>query len=516
MNKPKPKAYSYIRFSTPEQAAGDSLRRQTQGAEEYAARNGLDLDAELTFRDLGKSAFKGKNAETGALRAFLNAIEEEIVAPGSVLIVESLDRISRNVARKAVRVLEEIVEAGVDVVTLHDGKRYDVVALDGFDFIMAALIAMRGHEESETKSKRLKAAWSNKRSNADNGHALTAISPAWISATKGEKPIPIPERAKIVRRIFDEFVAGVGKAKIAQTLNADGVEPWGRGKSKAMHWHRSYVQKILSNPAVVGVFEPHVMVDGKRSKQEPIASYYPAVIAPETWKRAQALLGSSAKTKQRAGSVENILAGLAKCPNCGATMTRVMKGSGKKGGKPKLVCVSAKSGLKDVDGKSAFCTYRSVSLDLIEHALVTNADTFKRLVPARDSALQDQIDGLNNAWFESDRDLKNLVGLLAKNPSAAIERKVRELETQCDAMRTNLEALNARAAQSESKLVSHRAERLMKALNAKPLDKAVANAALRECFSGATVDYNAGELRLAWRHTDRDLPLVYDAGFQAL
>jgi DNA invertase Pin-like site-specific DNA recombinase len=29
----KPKAYSYIRFSTPEQEKGDSLRRQMEGAE---------------------------------------------------------------------------------------------------------------------------------------------------------------------------------------------------------------------------------------------------------------------------------------------------------------------------------------------------------------------------------------------------------------------------------------------------------------------------------------------------
>jgi DNA invertase Pin-like site-specific DNA recombinase len=35
----RPKAYSYIRFSTPEQAAGDSLRRQTAKAREYAARH---------------------------------------------------------------------------------------------------------------------------------------------------------------------------------------------------------------------------------------------------------------------------------------------------------------------------------------------------------------------------------------------------------------------------------------------------------------------------------------------
>jgi len=42
------KAYSYLRFSTPEQMKGDSFRRQTSMATAYAATHGLDLDLQLT------------------------------------------------------------------------------------------------------------------------------------------------------------------------------------------------------------------------------------------------------------------------------------------------------------------------------------------------------------------------------------------------------------------------------------------------------------------------------------
>jgi len=38
----QPKAYSYVRFSSPEQATGDSLRRQTELSEQYASQHGLD------------------------------------------------------------------------------------------------------------------------------------------------------------------------------------------------------------------------------------------------------------------------------------------------------------------------------------------------------------------------------------------------------------------------------------------------------------------------------------------
>ena len=68
MRKP-PIAYSYVRFSTPEQAKGRSYERQIEAAAAYAKEHGLTL-ADYTFEDLGVSAFRGKNAQTGALVPF--------------------------------------------------------------------------------------------------------------------------------------------------------------------------------------------------------------------------------------------------------------------------------------------------------------------------------------------------------------------------------------------------------------------------------------------------------------
>ncbi|MGY4300574.1 hypothetical protein ACVWXN_008669 [Bradyrhizobium sp. i1.4.4] len=69
------RAYSYVRFSTPSQAAGASLQRQTEKAAKYALEHGLTLDTELNMTDLGVSAYRGKNAHTGALGGFLKAVE---------------------------------------------------------------------------------------------------------------------------------------------------------------------------------------------------------------------------------------------------------------------------------------------------------------------------------------------------------------------------------------------------------------------------------------------------------
>src|SRR4051794_5242523 len=87
-------AFSYVRFSSRKQSQGDSERRQTELAEAYCRRHGWTL-SDKTFEDLGVSAFHGKNALVGNLGEFLRAVQSGTVPPGSVLVVESLDRISR-------------------------------------------------------------------------------------------------------------------------------------------------------------------------------------------------------------------------------------------------------------------------------------------------------------------------------------------------------------------------------------------------------------------------------------
>src|SRR6267378_636205 len=80
------KAYSYKRWSTPEQGRGDSLRRQMEAAQQWATANGFELDTELTLTDSGMSAFHGKNAAEGALAEFLRAVMDGRVPAGSYLI----------------------------------------------------------------------------------------------------------------------------------------------------------------------------------------------------------------------------------------------------------------------------------------------------------------------------------------------------------------------------------------------------------------------------------------------
>jgi DNA invertase Pin-like site-specific DNA recombinase len=97
-------AYSYIRFSSDAQAKGDSFRRQTELSRAYCIQNDLSLDEHLNLKDLGVSAFRSKNLESN-LGKFLEAIQTGYVKPGSFLIVESLDRLSRDNISTALKLL---------------------------------------------------------------------------------------------------------------------------------------------------------------------------------------------------------------------------------------------------------------------------------------------------------------------------------------------------------------------------------------------------------------------------
>ncbi len=62
LTEPVPVAYSFTRFSSPEQAEGDSLRRQTESTKAWCERNGFHLDTTLALHHIG-SAYRGKHRD---------------------------------------------------------------------------------------------------------------------------------------------------------------------------------------------------------------------------------------------------------------------------------------------------------------------------------------------------------------------------------------------------------------------------------------------------------------------
>ena len=325
-----PKAFSYLRFSTPDQMKGDSFRRQTEAAQTYANRHELDLDDALSFRDLGVSAFRGTNFIEGALGKFIEAVDGGQVPRGSYLLVENLDRLSRDNIRTARDRFEAILDKGINIVTLTNQKTYSAEGYDLADMLMTLLDMSRAHEESALKSKRGKAAWENKRKRAaEENHVLTTRCPAWLEYKDGGF-VALPERAAAVKRIYKLALKGHGTNSIARQLNKEGIRPFNNSDG----WHHSYVRKILSTEAVVGRFQPsrEMLVDRKRKSEpqgDPIEGYFPAVVSKEDFYRIkQAKPGVSG---HKGKPLANVLSGLVYCGKCGGNLHYINKGKPPRG-----------------------------------------------------------------------------------------------------------------------------------------------------------------------------------------
>jgi DNA invertase Pin-like site-specific DNA recombinase len=326
-------------MSTGAQIKGDSLRRQLELSSAFAAKRALALDNSL--RDIGVSGFGSKNRETGALGRFLSMVDSDAIAPGSYLLVESLDRLSRDDVMAALPVFLAIVNAGIVIVTLADEQEYsrESINQNWTQLVVSLAIMSRAHEESLQKSKRLCAAWEHKRRMIAE-RKLTARAPGWLElAPERDRFVIVEERVAVVIRIFDETLAGIGQHKIAARLNAEGVPTFGAGNG----WHGSAIQKILDGTAVLGTYQPCRKEKGKRVPEgDPIENYFPAVIDEALYQRAQ-----QARKARRRGSAgrkglaySNLLTGLCRCAECGASMVYRNKGMPPKGG-IYLLCGSA-------------------------------------------------------------------------------------------------------------------------------------------------------------------------------
>lgn len=526
-----PKAYRYARFSHSRQAEGMSLERQADVAEAWAAQHGAELvDA---FIDSGVSASRGKNLAKGAFAKFRQAVTAGDVAPGSYLLVESVSRFSRLGPDDMRPVLRELVEAGVRVVFFDPSV---TVTADNWDSMEVGMVLTIMSYIAKAYSDQLRTykekAWERARGlMRAEGKAATTMLPFWLECQTlpggSRGPITVSRLyGPIVERIFAEYLAGRGKQAIAAGLNAGKVPPPARvgTEKRATDWRHGLVGRVLANPAVTGVFQPHREVKTritlksgiagalKRRREasgEPIPGYYPAVISAETFAAAAARReGNRAKAGVRTGArepgVTHILANLARCPLCDAAMKRENKG----GGDPaRYVCSHA------IAGKRGACQRVRVPVADVEKALTGGADSLGSSAPGADRAITAQLADLEARHTEAAARAATLAAevndWIDKHdwlPSDVVMKKLSERESERDALAGELAALRARATAVQPNVVKQRLAHMVGALKAyapgDPLgvEAPTVNAALYACFARVVIDYRTGELVCHWRH----------------
>jgi DNA invertase Pin-like site-specific DNA recombinase len=302
-------AFSYLRFSDPVQANGDSVRRQTDLRNAWLKKHPeVRLDTSLRMEDRGVSGYRGEHRlnKKHALAQFLDLVERGRVPVGSYLIVENLDRLTRENPVVSIPAVLGLIAAGIRIVQLEPVELVYDSNMDQMHLMNMLWELARGHGESKRKSGLCGEAWMNKKEQASADRTpYGAMCPAWLELVgvkkKGNKKDfsaasyrVKADAAAAVKKVFEWCAAGLGTFGILDRLNREGVPPIGRSGA----WHRSYLQKLLDYEAVLGIYQPHKgsRGPGRVAQGEPIANFYPAIIDEALWDRAHKAIASRQRT----------------------------------------------------------------------------------------------------------------------------------------------------------------------------------------------------------------------------
>lgn len=450
MAKNGARVYSYLRFSDPRQSTGSSADRQLQYAQNWAASKGLVLDDTLSLRDEGLSAYHERHVKQGALGVFLEAIENGRIAHGSVLVVEGLDRLSRAEPIQAQAQLAQIINAGITVVTASDGREYNRAGLKAqpMDLVYSLLVMIRAHEESDTKSKRVKAAIRRQcegwKAGTFRGLIRNGKDPQWVRWT-GEAWELIPERVAAVQRALALYQQGMGAGRAAKLMHQEGHELTDWGISGLQ------IYRLIKLPALRGI--KRLSLDGEDYELE---GYYPRILSEIEWAELQHLAGQRNRRRGH-GEIPGIVTGigLAICGYCGTAlvaqnlMNRQREDGTLADGHRRLHCTSySKNGGCSAGGscsvvpiERALLNYCSDQFNLqrllqdgddgrgLQHQLVAaQAEVEKisgQLGKVTDALLADETGAAPLAFVRKARELEQL--------QTAAEQKVRGLEHQLSA-----------------------------------------------------------------------------------
>jgi len=434
----RPIAYSYIRFSTPEQSLGDSKRRQFEETERYCRENKLILSDNI-FHDEGVSAFKGKNKTKDAqLARFLMLCRQNKIKKGSYLLCEHIDRITREPISNAFDTVKSIIDYGIIVVTLNDKRKYSKDTLNQIDLLCLIFTLFQSHDESVKKQERIRKSWENKRNQLISGkiQKLPQI-PNWLNQNKSGEILVDETKSSTVIRIFDMFVnQKIGSSSIHKILNQERV-PIISKKKTSSKWQQDYISRILRNKAVIGYtefYETTIDPETHRKKRALIknstAKIYPPIIDEKTFNAAQIKLNQVKKYKRgRIGSVNIFSTEILKCARCNGKMEMIYKTKENRF----IACQNNRHGLG--------CNNKySYPYDSFESSFLKNVEEINFNQIFKDNNFENQIDAIEKdieiislKISDFEQKISNLVDNLSILPATAREitiQKIKSLENE--------------------------------------------------------------------------------------
>lgn len=399
-------AYPYIRWSSAPQDKGNSLARQSQSIAKWLEGRGYIVEPEII--EEGQSAYEGLNlAPGGKLHKFISDVEAGLIPAGSLLVMESLDRFSRQDWKQATPHLQRVLNRGVSVAITSKDKVYDS-NYNQFDLFQAIFELSQANEESVKKSGRVRSARQDRITRMLNGEKLgwLGIPPRWLDWNKDKKDFEFNRNAPAYRECFYLSARGYGSIEILKQVNERFAgEISIRGKKGVVEEKLSIstVAQLLNNPAVYGRYTAK---DGRFRDD-----YFPALVSKELYDQSQAALaqrreqGSGLRapkrnryvTKDPAPHTLNWLAGSLYCSCCGGKIYLVHN-KRRDGYQSVFYCHARKS------GKSKDCTFAPIDQTTLESHCWQWLDDNHKLVNQQDIYRRSKLAELKSALVAAEKD----------------------------------------------------------------------------------------------------------------
>lgn len=305
-------AYAYIRVSSEEQATDNrsGLARQIDHCHEVAKQKGFRIPWELVFAD-DDSGFKFDN------RPALTNLRDEIKSPGrraNVIVMEMLDRLSRDADWHQGYLLEEMKKNGVEAIFWKSfNSRIEravmgAVAQDAMELALARMYegqrakARKGQVTSRTRAYGYKFVDSNGKEGS--------------TARKDTHYAIYEPEAEIIRRIYTEVASAKPLRQIARDLT--DIYPTPKGK---VQWGKSTITALVRSPNYKGEFHAFRWSKDREGHNIEYDDYIivpiPAIVSVELWNAANDMLEKNRRMSYRSAKKPYLLTGLIKCANCG-------------------------------------------------------------------------------------------------------------------------------------------------------------------------------------------------------
>ena len=303
---------------------GETLARHEKQLTDLAARLGVRVAR--WYREI-------VSGDTIAERPQVRQLLEDVGAGlwDGVLVMD-VDRLGRGDSIDQGVIMQTFMYAGVLIVT--PDKIYDPTDDSDAEFFEIKLFFSR-REYSMIKKRMQRGRLASAMDGCYMGtRPVYGYERVKLQGRKGWSLKPVPEKAEIVRAVFNWYAYGMEGRDVGAALIADRLNGMGLRTDLGKRFEPSYIRHMLQNPVYIGKVQwnqrttQYAIRDGKRVSTRPRSSdallvdgHHEPIIDRALFDHVQHMFATHEKRpKNKMAQVANPLAGLVICAECGRMM----------------------------------------------------------------------------------------------------------------------------------------------------------------------------------------------------